>query len=365
MPEEARPAQLKEWFNAARYQAIALMTQSLEPRFDLERFLKLTLNGLADRSLMQRMQQTSIALEASLPGNYRSQIEVLKALAPKLGHDFIGLFLSDFVARFGLGDIEHSLELLRYFTCFGSAEFAVRPFLVHAFEMTHRAMLRWSTDDNEHVRRLASEGIRPRLPWGMRLHALVTDPSPIAPILEALKNDPSLYVRKSAANNLNDIAKDHSGWVLSLVKTWDLKQPNIAWVVKRGCRTLIKQGHSDALGLFGFGQQAEVVASLTCAPASLQLGSKLRLSAEITSLSFTPQALAIDYVVGYVNSKGGLTQKIFKWCELELPAKATQQLLKNQLIKDFTTRKHHAGLHSVELQINGQRVAQAEFELIK
>lgn len=364
MPEDPRPAQLKDWFDANRYRSIAASTQALEPRFDEGRFLELTLTGLAERSLMQRMQQTSIAIAAALPGDYRAQVEVLKALAPTLGHEFIGIFLSDFVARFGLGDIQHSLDALRYFTGFGSAEFAVRPFLVKAFEPTHRAMMRWTEDRNEHVRRLASEGIRPRLPWGQRLQALVTDPTPIAPILEALKNDSSLYVRKSVANNLNDIAKDHPAWVVTRVSGWDRQQPSIAWVTKHGCRTLIKQGHPGALALFGFGGQAQVAASLAAEPTRLCLGEKLVLTADLVSQSASTQQLVIDYVVHYAKANGSATEKVFKWCEIMLPAHATQQLVKTQTIKDFTTRKHHAGVHRVELQVNGQRLADTAFELV-
>ena len=365
MPTEAPPTTaLKDWFDEARYRSIASHLSRLEPKFRSEVYLPLVLEGLEPRSLMQRLHQCSIAIEAALPGGYRSQLKVLRKLAPLLEHGFVSIFLCDFVATFGTDDFDHSLEALAHFTCFGSAEFAVRTFLIADQERTLATMQSWALHENEHVRRLASEGSRPRLPWGTRLPSLVRDPSPVLPLLEQLKNDPAIYVRRSVANHLNDITKDHPERVLDLLSAWDLTQPELRWIAKQACRTLIKRGHPRALALFGFGKKPEVTATLRVTPTQLQLGDRLTLTARLTSTSKKPQRLAIDYVIHYVKARGVTAEKVFKWTELDLPPGAALDLTRSQQIRDFTTRKHHPGHHKIDLQINGHRLAVAGFDLM-
>jgi 3-methyladenine DNA glycosylase AlkC len=360
---KAPPAQLKDWFDAARYRAIAQDLAALAPHFDRQKFLALTLGGLAARSLMERLRQCAIAIDAALPGTFREKLAVLRPLAPTIQHGFVAIVLCDFVAREGLDDFDASLDALRFFTRFGSAEFAVRPFLIRDQARTLTVMATWARDPDEHVRRLASEGCRPRLPWGQRLPALVRDPAPLAPILGALKDDASLYVRKSVANNLNDITKDHPDWVLARVESWDRSSPHIAWIAKRALRTLIKRGDARALALFGAGAKAAVRATLAIKPARLKLGESLTLTATITSTTPRAQRLVVDYVVHYARANGKTSAKVFKWSEFALAPRATAALTKRQTIRDFSTRRHFAGKHVVELQINGRRVARAAFQL--
>lgn len=356
-------APLKEWFNEARYRRIARGVAALAPAFDRPRFLSLTLDGLSERTLMQRLHQTAIAWHAALPGSYRDQLAVLRRFAPQVDHSFVAVALSDFVATYGLEDFEASLPALRFFTPFGSAEFAIRPFLLRDQARTLAVMLTWTRDSDEHVRRLASEGCRPRLPWGARLVELVRDPAPLAPILEALKNDGSLFVRKSVANNLNDIAKDHPDWVLERLESWDRASPHLAWIAKRASRSLIKKGNPRALALFGAGQKAAVRATLSLRPARVALGESITLAADITSTTRENQRLIVDYVVHYVKASGRTSVKVFKWTELDLPPRAKATLTKRQTIRDFSTRRHFAGKHVVELQINGRKVAATAFLL--
>lgn len=366
MPAEPAPEsapQLKEWFDAARHRAIAEELARIAPKFRTDAFLDHVLSGLEARSLMQRVHECAVAVEAALPGSYQQKVKVLQKLAPRLGHEFVTIFLGDFVATFGLDDFDFSMEALRFFTVFGTAEFAVRPFIVADQKRALQKMHEWTADPDEKVRRLASEGSRPRLPWGMRLQALVRDPAPTAKILEALKDDDSLFVRRSVANHLNDITKDHHEYVLQRLESWDLEREHLRWIAKHACRTLIKRGHPRALKLFGFGKKAEVSAKLAASPAMLKLGQRLTLTAKIASSSNRAQRLAIDYVVHYVKAGGGSAEKVFKWTELDLPARAEIELSKSQVVRDFTTRKHYAGKHRVELQINGQRVAETVFDL--
>lgn len=363
MPSESAPAAFKEWFNTARYHTLADQIHAIEPRFDRAAFLKLTLDGLEERSLMQRTSQAAIAAHAALPGSYREQLAVLRALAPKIDHGFVTIFLPDFVARFGLDDFEASLDALKFFTRFGSSEFGIRPFIERDPARALGVMLAWARSGDDHERRLASEGCRPRLPWGRRLPSLIRDPAPLRPILETLRNDPALYVRKSVANNLNDIAKDHPDWMLGLIESWDLDQPDTAWIAKRAARTLIKRGHPRALKLFGIGAAPKVDASLSITPRRIKLGDTITLDVAVTSTHGRAQKLAIDYVVHYVKARGTTSAKVFKWTELTLASRAMAKLTKRQTIRDFTTRRHHAGKHRVELQINGRILADAAFDL--
>lgn len=365
MPAESSPpARLKDWFDEARYRQLARLMRSAAPGFDPRRFLRLTLDGLEERSLMQRLHQTALAFEQSLAGSFRQKTGVLEAIAPRVGHSFVGIFLSDFVASYGLDDPDFSLEALRRFTRFGSAEYAVRPFLQRDLQGTLRVMAGWTADSCEHARRLASEGSRPRLPWGLRLHALVRDPSPTAAILDALRDDPALYVRKSVANHLNDITKDHPKWVLDRLGEWKIgKSAARRWIAKHACRTLIKRGHPQALALFGFGRKPQINASLAVTPARLRLGQTLTLKARLVSECKRSQRLAVDYLVHYVRAGGGSSAKVFKWTEVKLPAGGVLDFMKKQTLRDFTTRRHYPGRHRVELQVNGQRVAEAVFVL--
>ena len=354
---------LKDIFDAGRYRSIAAELAAAASAFDRKAFLAHTLDGLDTRELMDRMRRTSSGVALALPLSYREQLTVLRTIAPRIGHNFAGIFLSDFVAQHGLDDTAASLDALRFFTRFGSAEFAIRPFLVRDLDATLAVMREWAVSDDEHVRRLASEGCRPRLPWGERLHALVADPRPTLPILETLRADDSLYVRKSVANHLNDIAKDHPQVVLDLVASWDRSHAHTAWIVRHALRTLVKRGDTRALSLLGAGEPARVDASLSVTPRRLKLGAPLQLSASIVSRSSKSQHLVIDYVVHYARAGGSISPKVFKWKTADLPARATLTLSKRQVIRDFSMRRHYPGLHKIQLQINGRILAETSFTL--
>jgi hypothetical protein len=196
------------------------------------------------------------------------------------------------------------------------------------------------------------------------LESLVTDPSPAAPILENLRTDPSLYVRKSVANHLNDISKDHPDWMLARLKSWDLAHPHTQWIAKRAARTLIKAGYQPALTLFNFGgKPALKLTEFKVTPARLKLGQVLEFSFTLTSSSRKAQSLAVDYIIHYVKASGSTSAKVFKLRELTLAPGETQLIRKRQTIRNFTTRKHHAGRHCVEVQVNGRILAQGHFML--
>lgn len=355
---------MKHWFDEAFYRRSAAQLAALHPRFDAARFLGHALDGLDQLELMARLHRTAEAFHAALPLSFADQLAVLRAHAPQIGHNFVAIWCCAHVARHGLGHPGLALPALRELTRHGSAEFAIRPFLVRDLAGTLAAMREWAADPaDEHARRLASEGCRPRLPWGERLQALVADPRPALPILETLRADPSPYVRKSVANHLNDIAKDHPELALDVVSAWDRRDARAAWIARHALRTLIKRGHPRALALLGAGASPRVRATLAVSPRRLRLGGAVVFSAKIHSASARPQSLIVDYVVHYARASGRASAKVFKWAAIELAPREAITLTKRQTIRDFTTRRHHAGRHGVELQINGRRLAETAFTL--
>ncbi|NBF04915.1 DNA alkylation repair protein [Pseudomonas sp. Fl5BN2] len=361
---DAAPA-LKEIFNAERLAHIADAMLAVYPAFDHRGFLQRASHHLAERSLMQRLAQVSDSLHQVLPGSYEHSLELLYALAPRLNSRFVCIFLPHFVASHGAHDFARSMAALKFFTGFGSSEFAVRPFLVSHQHATLEHMQDWALDPDEHVRRLASEGSRPRLPWSFRLEQLQADPQLAAPILERLKNDPSLYVRKSVANHLNDITKDHPQWVLERLQGWPLEQPHSAWIARHALRSLIKQGDRQALTLIGAGARAEVeVHGFAVAPSALHLGQTLSLSLQLLSTHPEPQRLVVDYAIDYVKASGATASKVFKLKTFTLPGHGRQTLARQQPIREFTTRRHYPGRHAVHLLVNGERLASSHFDLL-
>ncbi len=355
---------LKEMFNEARYRKMARDLAAVLPGFNQRRFLQLTLPDLEPLALLQRLRRATEALHATLPADYRKALIVLRGVAPRWGEGFTALVLPDFVGLYGREDFDRSVDALKFFTQFGSSEFAIREFLRLDLHRTLRVMTQWSRDKDEHVRRLASEGCRPRLPWSFKLRELIADPSPAAPILENLRADPSLYVRKSVANHLNDITKDHPEWVLARIDGWDLANKPTAWIAKRALRTLIKRGDRRALAVIGAGERAAIrVDTFSVSPPRIRLGEEVALACRLTSTAHEPQRLVIDYSVHYVKQSGSASAKVFKWKEVTLAPGATLELGKRQRIRDFTTRRHHAGEHGVELMVNGERLGAGRFHL--
>lgn len=364
MPTDEGP--FKNRFNTAFYAQMAETLQSLEPRFDRQQFLSLTLGGLEKRELKERLAQTAVAMNAALPGSFRDKLKIARALAPRLPHGLVTLSLCDFVAREGLGDFDLSMEALKFLTPFGSAEFAVRPFILLDPPRALKIMRQWAGDKNEHVRRLASEGSRPRLPWGSRLGPVVDNPALTEPILDALRKDPSPYVRKSVANHLNDISRDHPAWVLKKLAAWDCSVPETHWIAHHALRTLVKKGDPLALRFLGANTDSTDAVSVrrfTASPRRLRLGEALQLEAEL--LSRSAARLVVDYVIHYPRPSGKTSEKVFKWTVADLQPGKVLRVKKRQVIRDFTIRKHHPGRHRIELQINGRRLAESAFTLVR
>ncbi|MDQ2640420.1 MAG: DNA alkylation repair protein [Pseudomonadota bacterium] len=364
-PSATPPSTLKDSiFPPDRYREVGRLVRAIHPAFDQKQFLRHALHELDALSLMQRLRRMTESLHSALPGSFQRNLDILRELAPRLPSGFVTLFLPDYVARYGRAHTSVALGALKHFTCFGSAEFAIREFLRDDLKGTLATLTRWTTDENEHVRRLASEGTRPRLPWSFHLPAIAADPALAAPILEALRADPSLYVRKSVANHLNDVTRAHPDWVLKRIGQWPLDNAHTAWIARRALRTLIKAGDRRALALIGAGEKARVqVLEFKVGPARVQLGERITFTLALASTAKTPQRLVVDCAVHYVKKTGASAAKVFKWKETTVGARETIELRRSQVIKDFTTRRHYPGRHVVDLLVNGDKLASASFDL--
>ena len=357
-------AALKHIFDVARIEKFAADTKVVWPGFDDAGFRAHAMNGLDDLGIMQRMRQIASAYDRTLPQDYETALAVLRDMAPSIQLGFAGIVLSEFVLMRGLDDFQRSMEALAFFTRFGTSEFAIRPFIERDPGAALSVMHGWTEDENEHVRRLASEGARPRLPWSFHLKALIADPELVLPILERMKADPSLYVRKSVANHLNDISKDHPDWLIGRMLDWDQSAPETGWIVKQALRTLVKKGDARALELIGASGKAEVlVDDFSVVPRNVSLGGKVTISARVKSSGSRMQKIVADYAVHYVKANGKSSRKVFKLKLIDLAPGESVDLSISQTIRDFSTRTHHAGWHKVELMLNGETVGETGFEL--
>ncbi len=356
---------LKEMFNKGFYELLARQIRNVEPDFSHKLFIKDVCFDLAQRSLNERLRYTSVILNKYLPHQYPKNLNLLKSVIPHMPGSYTNLLFPDYVAQFGQHDFDTSLEALKHFTQFGSSEFAIRVFLKKDFKRTIKVMEKWSKDHNHHVRRLASEGSRPRLPWSFKLDAVIQDPSLTSNILNNLKADSVLYVRKSVANHLNDISKEHPDYMLNLVQKWDVSNAHSAWIIKHASRTLIKKGHAGSLAVFNFEKNPKLkVKALKLQSNQIKLGEYLCFEFDIVSEKNKNQKLVVDYLIHYRKKSGELSPKVFKLKEVDLGAQQNMHFAKKQLIKDFTTRKHYPGKHLLEIQVNGQRLLSSAFEII-
>ncbi len=348
--------------------------------FDERGFVRQASQGLETLEMKARAMQIADALEATLPARFDDAAALIEAaLAPAESGDAMaqldGLHqglrgwilwpVGEFVARRGLAEPERALQALHALTQRFTAEFAIRPFLVEHPALVFDTLARWSTDKSHHVRRLVSEGSRPRLPWGLQLKALIRDPSPTLPLLRALQDDPSEYVRRSVANHLNDIAKDHP----AIVARWLHEHLPDAGAERRALlrhasRTLIKAGDPAVLQAWGLGRPLRGAAALQVTPGRIVLGETVALTLQLRSTVTKPQQLAIDYAVHHVKADGSTSPKVFKGWVLTLPARDEVVLEKRHAVRPITTRRYHAGWHRVVVQVNGRAVAEAGFELL-
>ena len=356
---------LKDLFSLETVGVIADAVAAADPTFDPAPFLAAVFDDeWDDRELKQRMRHSAECLRAALPDDYATALEILVRAAPAAdAAGFAAMVLSDFVEAFGVDDFAASIPALEVFTRNVSAEFAVRPFLVRYPDRMLEQMHEWAASDDADLRRLASEGTRPRLPWGMALKQYQADPGPLLPLLKGLAHDPSEVVRRSVANNLNDIAKDHPDLVVDVLAAWQDGSAEVSGITKHALRVLLKKGHIGALRLLGFHPDPAVsLTDLSVEPETVPVGGKVSVSFTVRSTADEPQSVMVDGVVHYARPTG-ISTKVFKWKTGELDPGETWTIKRSVTLQPMSTRRIHPGIHSCEVQINGDRVARIEFEV--
>ena len=349
------------------------MISRIYPDFDRAGFLAIALDGYEALELTPRARRISDALAQVLPSDRNEAIRlVVSALGPPTesnhltGMDgFLYLPFVFFVADYGLDCFETSMKAQYELTKRFTAEFSLRFFIERHPRATFERLAEWATDPNVHVRRLVSEGTRSRLPWAPRLRTVQENPDPVLDLLELLKDDPEEYVRRSVANNLNDIAKDHPERVVEVAARWWVDAPpDRRRLVRHALRTLVKSGHRGALGVLGYGGESPIVLrGVTCTPETAQIGGKVRIEAHFENPSQGAGGGLVDFRVHFVKSNGTVRPKVFKGAELDLGAGESATVKKTLSLAQHTTRKHYPGSHSVEVLLNGVGHSVGGFEL--
>lgn len=371
MENEEKQFLVKDFINSDTIYSLNERLVISYSKFDSDGFTNSVINKLPELEYKQRIDWIALNLKKYLPEDYKTALNILNDSLPEelpnreqtRVNRFYIVAYNKFVMDYGLEHFDLSMDsLLKQTKCFTS-EFGIRAFIDKYPNKSFELLKIWALSDNIHVRRLCSEGCRPRLPWAMQLKDLINDPNPIIEVLELLKNDSELYVRRSVANNLNDISKDHPDLVIKLLTKWQDGSKNMDWLINHALRTLIKKGNKAALSLIGFMPNPDVeIKYFKFENSACRIGEDVYFSFEL--LSKIKQLLMIDYSVNFIKANGKHSSKIFKLAKREFETNEKVSFRKKQSFKNFTTRKIYPGLHYLELQINGKRFGKIDIEVI-
>ena len=349
---------------------LAAVLEAAAPGRTFER-VRATTATVPSLALRDRAHLVKDALLADVPGT----VEDLADLVRGSLHDdtFTGWMIwpvTEAVSARAVADgsgaaLDTALDLQAELTGRLTAEFALRPLLTHDLDRSVAAALRWTASEDEHVRRLASEGTRRHLPWGTQVPALTADARVTLPILDALYRDDSEYVRRSVANHLNDLSRTDPDVTVETAARWLADPaPSTPGLVRHALRTLVKRGDPDALALLGYGPAPDVRADLALDAREVRVGERLGFSAEVRNDGSAPARVVVDYVVHHRKANGSLTTKVFKLTTAELAPGQSLRLARQHSFKVITTRRYHPGAHAIELQVNGVTGGRADFELL-
>jgi 3-methyladenine DNA glycosylase AlkC len=366
---------------------VAVVTKT-NKTFSEQSFIKQALYSLDTLELKERVSHIIEIIHLFMPNDFVDAVPLLKLLLrywdygdkedPLRG--FAAWPIIDYIAVYGINHVEVSLDALQHLTELFSAEFAIRPFIIKYPDYCHQQFLLWAKSENEHLRRLVSEGTRPRLPWGIQLKTFIKDPRPNIPLLTLLKDDGSLYVRRSVANHLNDMSKDNSKIMIATCKKWqaDLstkqkssdknhfkeQQDKVDWIIKHASRGLIKAGNKHAFSLLGFTDQPAIKASkLNLSSQNIKMNETLIFELILSSDADVMQEMVVDYAIHFTKANGKTKLKVFKLKNVKLNKGEKITLNKNYHFKPITTRKYYSGDHTLDILVNGEVVASADFEL--
>lgn len=362
---------LKDIYSVEFYNNFSEIIGEVVPAFDAEKFKKLIFDDIwPSLELKQRMRHTTLALYPFLPKEFHQTAKIIETILKKLRQNNVKeisleyMFLADYIEVFGINDFDTSVKLIELVTPFTSCEFAVRPFIIKYGDKMIQQMFQWSLHENHNVRRLSSEGSRPRLPWAIALTKLKNNPTPILPLLENLKNDTSEYVRKSVANNLNDIAKDNPKIVIQIAKQWKGQSKETSALIKHGCRTLLKQGNPEILKYFGFADNPKIeLSNFKIKTPIVTFGENLEFLFTLHNTDKQTQTVRIEYGLHYLRQNGQLSKKVFKISERQIKSNEKIEINRKQSFKIITTRQFYVGQQKLSLIINGQEREITKFEL--
>ena len=362
----------KDWFDSKAAQALSEQITRVHPQFSDETFQNIATHGLETLEFKARVQQFAHALRECLPKHTKEALDILRESLPPILPDcesptdgWLQWPVGEFVALYGLEETQASFDLMLELTQRFTSEFAVRPFVEEDPAGVIARFLPLTQHPSPHVRRWCSEGLRPKLPWGKVLGEFVEEPRPLLPVLELLRDDPELYVRRSVANTLNDIAKNHPELVVGLCERWSIQSNSLRnWLTKHALRSLVKKAHPGALKLQGYSPPKKIVSQLEASPQELRIGEGLNLKLELENTSRKTQKLQVDYAVFFIKKNKKAMDKVFKWKSLKLAPGEKVQLQKKQVFKQTSVRALYPGFHRLEVQINGKRLAKSGFLLL-
>ncbi|MDG1780071.1 MAG: DNA alkylation repair protein [Flavobacteriales bacterium] len=355
---------LKNYYNAAFVQDVATSFDEVVPDFPKDHFISFVLDAeWENRELRGRTRHLTAAISHFLKDPFPVSVRYVCEASKTIKGGLNGFFLPDFLSENGMEFWDESMKAMEILTAHSTGEFAIRPFIETDFEKAIQQFPEWATHDSEHVRRLVSEGTRSRLPWASKVASLYQHPERVISLLETLHLDSSEYVRRSVANNLNDIAKDHPSLVKAVCKAWYGKTPETSKLVKHALRTLLKKGDREALDIIGVGNAKGIKASALHCSEEVQIGQDLQFELEISNTDLV-QMLRVEYAIHYVKSNGSKSKKVFHWSLNDWKASQTKTLKKKQSFKNMTTRVHYKGEHLLEVIVNGEVVKQKTFLVI-
>lgn len=347
-------AAFKDHIDRPALQRLADALRAQGDGFAHDRFLRAAAEGLGPLELKARVAHVAAALAAHLTGPFSAAAERVEGAVSTGGpwSSFDLWPVQHWAMVAGLDHPSRALPLIARVTRHFSGEFAVRPFIDRDPVAMAATLAAWAADPDEHVRRLASEGSRPRLPWGPKL----TVPAGWAlGVLDALRDDPAEYVRRSVANHLNDVSHLDPDLALATARRW-LVTPSehTPRMVRHALRTLIKRGHPEALGLVGADTRAAVtVEDFSVAPTEVEIGAGVVLTLRVRSEEAEATRVVMDYRVGYLGASG-VNPKTFKWTTLDLAPGERATLTKRQHFRDVSIRTHRPGAHTITVLVNGK-----------
>lgn len=353
--------QLKNLYSKELINKIAEKIFLINPNFEKQNFINEVFDSSWEKlELKARIRHISNLLDKFLPLSYANQLKILK----EVKNGFSGLealIFQDFVEVFGLKELSESLKALEVFTIDSTSEFAIRKFILNYEDETLNQMKIWAKSENEHLRRLASEGCRPRLPWAIALPKFKENPKKVLEILELLKNDSSKYVQKSVANNLNDISKDNPKIVIDFVKNNLKVSKNLDWICKHASRTLLKNGNEEILKLFGLNELKNIEILNFFCNDSLFIGDDLNFSFELKTENNLGN-IRVEYKIDYLKKNGKYSKKVFMLSQNNI-LNSSKKFSKRQCFKDMTTRKHYEGEHFISILVNQKEIKKKDFYL--